>query len=176
MSTEPETIHRPPKISPVPDQAKYPGDVLLRPARDDESVLLSDLALRSKGHWGYDADFLESCREELTLTPELLTEERAHVAERDGRVVGFYTLAGRPPEGQLGHMFVEPEEVNKGIGRRLWEHALDTAATEGIRRILIEADPFAEAFYLAMGAVRVGEVPSGSIPGRVLPLLAFYRT
>ncbi len=150
--------------------------MLLRPAREDESALLSDLALRSKGHWGYDAAFLDACRAELTLTPELLTEERAQVAERDGRVVGFYTLAGRPPAGQLGHMFVEPDQVGGGIGRALWEHAIDTAATEGIRRILIEADPSAEAFYLAMGAVRVGEVPSGSIPGRVLPLLAYYGT
>lgn len=148
--------------------------MLLRPARDDESALLSDLALRSKGHWGYDADFLEACREELTLTPELLTDERARVAERDGRVVGFYTLAGRPPEGQLGHMFVEPELVSRGIGTALWAHAIDTAATLGIRRILIEADPHAEDFYLAMGAIRVGEVPSGSVPGRELPLLAYY--
>ncbi len=150
--------------------------MLLRPAHHHESALLSDLALRSKGHWGYDAAFLESCREELTLTPELLTEERAQVAERDGRIVGFYTLAGRPPEGQLGHMFVEPDQVNRGIGRQLWDHAIDTAAREGIRRILIEADPYAEAFYEAMGAIRVGEVPSGSIPGRELPLLAYYIT
>lgn len=148
--------------------------MLLRPARDDESALLSDLALRSKGHWGYDPDFLESCRAELALTPELLTEERAQVAELDGQVAGFYTLAGRPPEGQLGHMFVEPDQVGGGIGRALWEHALDTADTLGIRRILIEADPHAEDFYLAMGAIRVGEVPSGSIPGRELPLLAYY--
>jgi hypothetical protein len=33
----------------------------------------------------------------------------------------------------------------------------------------IDADPNAEAFYLAMGAVRIGQTPSGSIPGRVLP-------
>jgi GNAT superfamily N-acetyltransferase len=148
--------------------------VLIRPAHPEESALLSDLALRSKGHWGYDAAFLESCREELTLTEELITDERAHVAEKDGQVVGFYTLAGRPPEGQLGHMFVEPAHVNQKIGRRLWEHAIGTAEEEGIRRILIEADPYAEAFYEAMGAIRVGEIPSGSIPGRVLPLLAYY--
>jgi len=36
---------------------------------------------------------------------------------------------------------------------------------------MIDADPNAEGFYLKMGAERVGESPSGSIPGRMLPLL-----
>jgi hypothetical protein len=44
--------------------------VLIRPARPDECELLSELALRSKGCWGYDAEFLEACRAELTLVPE----------------------------------------------------------------------------------------------------------
>jgi hypothetical protein len=35
----------------------------------------------------------------------------------------------------------------------------------------IEADPHAEAFYLGRGARCVGTAPSGSIPGRMLPLL-----
>ena len=38
---------------------------------------------------------------------------------------------------------------------------------------LFESDPFAEGFYRAMGAVRVGDVPSGSIPHRNLPVLRF---
>ncbi|HBF81114.1 MAG TPA: GNAT family N-acetyltransferase, partial [Streptomyces sp.] len=31
-------------------------------------------------------------------------------------------------------------------------------------------------FYTAMGAVRVGAVPSGSVPGRMLPLLELALT
>ncbi|TCT06419.1 hypothetical protein EDC22_1111 [Tepidamorphus gemmatus] len=36
----------------------------------------------------------------------------------------------------------------------------------------VDSDPFAEGFYLAMGAQRVGEAPSGAIAGRMLPRLA----
>ena len=32
----------------------------LRPGRKGEARLLSDLALRSKGHWGYDQAFLDA--------------------------------------------------------------------------------------------------------------------
>jgi GNAT superfamily N-acetyltransferase len=139
----------------------------LRPARADEAGPLTELALAAKGHWGYDEAFLAACRDELTVTPQ----HRATVAERDGRVVGFYTLDGEPPEIELGMMFVAPAEIGTGVGRALWAHAVDEAARAGADRLTIDSEPHAEAFYLAMGAVRVGEIASGSIPGRTLPRL-----
>jgi GNAT superfamily N-acetyltransferase len=95
------------------------------------------------------------------------------VAESAGRVLGFYSLDGEPPEGELGTMWVEPDAIGTGVGRRLWQHAMEAAHIAGFMVLRIEAEPFAEGFYLAMGAERVGETPSGSIPGRVLPLLRF---
>lgn len=124
----------------------------LRPARPDECELLSDLALASKGHWGYHPEFLAACRAELTVTPE----QRATVAERDGRVVGFATLAGGPPEVELAMPFVAPDAIGTGVGRALWAHAVQAATRLGAERVTIDADPHAEAFYRAMGAVRVG--------------------
>ena len=143
----------------------------LRPGRKEEARLLSDLALRSKGHWGYDQAFLDACRAELTLTPEDVLARRVTVAEREGQVVGFYALAGTPPMGTLEDLFVEPDHIGTGVGRALWSHAMVTARTLGFERITLEADPGAEPFYLAMGARRCGSIPSGSIPGRLLPVL-----
>jgi N-acetylglutamate synthase-like GNAT family acetyltransferase len=143
----------------------------LRAARRDEARLLSELALRSKGYWGYDQAFLDACRAELTLAPEEVESRRVTVAERDGQVVGFYALAGEPPEGILVDLFVAPERIRSGVGRTLWEHAMVTARTLGFERLTLKADPGAEPFYLAMGAHRIGSVPSGSIPGRFIPLL-----
>jgi GNAT superfamily N-acetyltransferase len=146
--------------------------VRIRKARPDEAGELTELALRSKAHWGYDEAFMASCREELTVRPSEVGERRTALAERDGRVLGFTTVDGRPPEGAVGMMFVDPEALGQGIGRALFAHALDTARAAGFHRLTIDADPNAEPFYRAMGAVRIGETPSGSIPGRVLPLLA----
>jgi GNAT superfamily N-acetyltransferase len=148
----------------------------LRAGRKDEARLLTELALRSKGHWGYDQAFLDACRAELTLTPQDVEVQRVTVAERDGHLVGFYALAGQPPEGTLEDLFVEPDHIGTGVGRTLWEHAIDMARTLGFQRVTLEADPGAEPFYLAMGARRCGSVPSGSIPGRVIPLLEFSIT
>lgn len=146
----------------------------IRPARAGEAGLLSDLALRSKAHWGYDADFLEACRAELTVSADYITSAPVFVLEEDGRVVGFYGLREQGTELELLYLFVEPAAIGGGHGRRLWEHATGTAARLGFQTLTIESDPYAEAFYLAMGARRVGEVSSTLRAGRTLPLLEFH--
>ncbi|MEU7477418.1 GNAT family N-acetyltransferase [Lentzea sp. NPDC042327] len=143
--------------------------VVLRRARPDEAGVLTELAVAAKAHWPYDAAFLEAVRAELTVRPEDV-ERRLHVvAERDGVVLGWYGIGGTPPAGELTDLWVEPAAIGTGLGRALWDHAVASAA--GYDHLDIDADPYAEGFYLRMGAERIGESPSGSIPGRVLPRL-----
>lgn len=144
----------------------------LRPGTPGEAALLSDLALRSKAHWGYDAAFLEACRDDLTLDAAMAGA--AVVAEADGMLIGFHLLLpedGEPDVGRLEMLFVDPKVMGHGIGRLLVWDAVSRAAARGWRALRLEADPHAEAFYLRLGARRVGEVPSAVVPGRVLPLL-----
>lgn len=156
----------------------------IRAARPDEAGELSALALRSKAHWGYDRRFLDACREELTIPAEQVTARRTWVAvaqdesgaensaRSHGRILGFGTIEGEPPAGELGMLFVDPAAIGRGVGSALFTHLAATANKLGFHRLTIASDPNAEPFYLARGAVRIGTVPSGSIPGRVLPLLA----
>ena len=143
----------------------------IRPARAEEASALTELALRSKAVWDYDAAFMAKCRAELTMQPSDVLERRTHVAEADGAVVGFVTVCGAPPEGELGELYVEPAAIGGGVGRALLDAALRIARGAGFTSLAIHADPHAEAFYLRRGAKRVGSVPSGSIAGRMLPLL-----
>jgi GNAT superfamily N-acetyltransferase len=151
-------------------------DLRLRPGRESEAAALSALALRSKGHWGYDQAFLEACRSELTLTAEQAAE--ATVAEVGGVAAGFALLAAADPDGDAGErvgelamLFVDPTHIGGGLGRLLLDAAVRTARDRRWSRLRVESDPGAEGFYLAAGAARVGTVPSGSVAGRELPLL-----
>jgi GNAT superfamily N-acetyltransferase len=146
---------------------------MIRRALPSESALLSALALRSKAHWGYDAEFLEACREALRVTPDYVERAPVFVAEEGARVVGFYGLGEKDGDADLLFFFVEPDAIGRRHGKRLWRHAVTTARSLGYRRLRIESDPYAEGFYLAMGAVRVGEAPSDAVAGRLLPLLRF---
>ncbi|MFF3493535.1 GNAT family N-acetyltransferase [Streptomyces sp. NPDC002795] len=144
----------------------------LRPARPDEAARLSALALRSKAHWGYDEAFMAACVDELTLRPSEVTRRRTTVAEDgDGRLIGLVTLEGAPPVGELGLMFVDPDAIGLGVGRLLFAHLRDTAREAGFMKVSWAADPNAVPFYEAMGGRHAGVIPSGSIPGRTLPLM-----
>ncbi len=143
----------------------------IRPAFPSEGPLLSRLALWSKGSWGYDDAFLQACAADLTLRPAQVAGAR--VLEDEGRVLGFSLLEGEGPEAQLSFLFVAPTVKGTGCGRRLWEDAVAIARQRGYRAIRIDSDPYAEGFYRAMGARRVGEVESTVIPGRLLPLMRY---
>jgi GNAT superfamily N-acetyltransferase len=146
----------------------------IRAARTDELAELHALALRSKAYWGYDEAFMTACSDELRVEAELAEAGRVRVAvaEPQRRLVGFATLEGTPPQGALGMLFIDPEAIGLGIGRLLFRHILAQAGESGFERLTIDSDPHAEAFYLAMGARRIGSTPSESIPGRELPLMA----
>ncbi|MEE8555192.1 MAG: GNAT family N-acetyltransferase [bacterium] len=143
----------------------------IRPAFPGEGPALSRLARCSKAYWGYGEGFLRAARAELTVSGTYLAGGRAFVAEREGPALGFYGLSieGQPPE--VDFFFVARESIGTGVGRRMWEHLLQTARGLGWPHLDIVADPNAEAFYARMGAVRIGDHRSRLIEGRTLPLL-----
>lgn len=145
----------------------------IRLANPKESENLSNLALRSKAHWDYDANFLELCRKSLTLTPQDIEGHPVYVFEENKQIVGFYKLEIQDNELDLSDLFVDPGKIGQGYGKKLWDHAIQKAKQLGFQKMSIHSDPNAEKFYLSRGSVRVGEIPSGAIPGRTIPLLEY---
>jgi GNAT superfamily N-acetyltransferase len=150
-------------------------NIEIRRALPEEAPLLSALAFRSKSHWGYDPDFLEMCRANLSYSPEELESSPVYVSlDTQGGVTGFYRLVPQVDGlAELDSLFVEPAAIGQGVGRRLWEHAVNMARSLGCAALEFQSDPHAEGFYLAMGAKRCGESESTVIPGRMLPLMRY---
>ena len=135
-----------------------PNTALVRPARQGEDVLLTELALRSvQQQWNYPADFMAWEPEAITVSPQHVNEMITNVLEEQGRVVGFYVLRGDGPEMELSRLMIEPDRIGAGCGKLLWDHAVTTAACLGVQTITIDSDPNAEGFYQRMGAVTIGE-------------------
>lgn len=143
----------------------------LRSARVAEADDLTELCLRSKAVWGYDASFMDACRAELTMTPAKIETSQVQVAELDGKIAGVARLCFSRDGAELAALFVEPETQRSGIGRALFDWAAAECRAHGATTMTIEADPGAVPFYRRMGARDVGVVPSGSIPGRFIPRL-----
>ena len=144
--------------------------IALRDARPDELDALSDLCMRSKAVWGYDAAFMAACRNELTLTTADLATSLQVATDHDA-LIG---VAQMEVDGDMAHLlklFVAPDRLRDRIGTRLLAWSMEMASALGACRLVIQADPGAVAFYRRHGARPAGSAPSGSIPGRMLPRL-----
>ncbi len=116
---------------------------------------------------------MTSCRDELAYTGSQIesTKYEFFVCEVEARITGFYALELLGPDvAELEALFVEPEMIGRGFGRTLIEHAKARATTLGIRQIVIQGEPNAQAFYEAAGGVCDGRRESSSISGRFLPI------
>jgi len=144
----------------------------IRRALPADAATLTRIAMASKRHWRYPERWIELWTEALTITPELVLQKEVFAAATAEAVAGFYALSGRERPAVLEHLWVHPDHIGTGVGRALFDHAMERAASLGAEVVEIESDPHAEGFYLRMGARRVGEqVTSVDGQPRSLPLL-----
>ena len=144
----------------------------IRAAERNEAAALTELAMRSKAHWGYDPDFMAAAQDDLAVSTAVLPQWWVWVAADEDRTLGFASLRPEEPGAlELVHLFVEPDAIGRGVGTRLWRHCVREAKRRGYRRLRLTADPNAEDFYRRRGAVRVSTVESPAVRGRLLPVL-----
>lgn len=147
--------------------------IQFRKAEASDAPALSELAFRSKAHWGYAPAQLEAWREDLTLSPSWVSLHPTYVAEIGDRIAGFFALFAEHGSWKLEHFWVAPEAMGQGVGRSLLTYAMAVAKEVGARELIIDSDPNAEGFYQACGAVRIGSLPApiDGEPQRELPVL-----
>ena len=142
----------------------------IRRALPEEADHLSDIALSAKRHWGYPERWMEIWRPQLTFSPDYFYENESWVAEVDDQPIAFYTLRDKAGNAWIEDLWVLPEYMGQGVGKRLFLHALSRSHELGYRILQLEADPNAVGFYEKMGMHKIGERHS-EVEGqpRILP-------
>lgn len=139
-----------------------------------DASTISDIAIRSKAHWGYDESFMLQAKGELTYGAPDIKNHTTFKAVDDELTMGFYQLIHVDELTiELDALFIDPTFIGQGLGEQLFHHAASKARQLGYQTMSIQSDPFAEGFYYKLGCAKVGEKPSLSIPGRVLPAMVF---
>jgi len=151
--------------------------VKIRRASPEEAATLTQIAQDAKRHWGYPEHWIQHWQDQLTISPDLITNNQVYVAEHENGIAGFYALVLNGKRAELEHMWVAPAHIGAGIGKELFVHAMQQAAGENVSAVEISSDPNAEGFYERMGARRIGEVPA-DMEGqpRVVPRLTIDPT
>lgn len=154
-------------------------DIEIRQATADQAERLSALAMRSKAHWGYPETFMNACRDELRVSRHDIEETdcQIYVCLKSGNAAGYYWLREVTAGNfELDAMFVDPPFIGHGIGAALMTHCLACLESVQATSLIINSDPNAVTFYTSFGAQHIGEIPSGSVPGRSLPQLQIRWT
>lgn len=157
---------------------------MIRPARNDESESLTHISFKSKAYWDYPEQFFDVWRNELTITQKYISDNDVFVLEENGFPIGFYSIVelknGIEISGikinkgyWLDHMFVLPEFIGNGFGKRMFEHLKNYCRNKNIIDLGILADPNAKSFYEKMGCNYQREYPS-TIKNRTTPFLKFW--
>lgn len=155
---------------------------MIRQAKISDAEFLTKLSFESKGYWGYPEAFFKVWSSELTITPGYITENDVVLYEIDGFIVGYYSIIELNKDIEvssdviiskgfwLEHMFIEPKNIGKGIGRNLFHYLRQRCSAKKITELGILSDPNACGFYENMGCAYVGEYPS-TIKNRTTPHL-----
>ena len=146
-----------------------------RPARPDELKAITSLAKRSKRFWGYSDEFMAALDEELSFRQADLDDERTRVEvlESEGRIIAALRMRRRTELAYLEDLWIDPETIGHGYGRLGFERACEIGREWGKGVMELEADPYAEPFYLHVGCQRVWMSPVTSVPGRSVPLMRY---
>ena len=137
-----------------------------------DAAALTAIAFEAKRQWGYPEAWIRAWAGTLTIAPGYVASNPTFSALEGGAAAGFCALRMGAGEARVDHLWVRPAHWRRGIGRALFRHAESVARAAGAQVLVVESDPNAEGFYLAMGAARVGRVPA-HMEGveRFLPLL-----
>jgi predicted N-acetyltransferase YhbS len=145
----------------------------IRPATAADIEEINVITLAAKAHWGYAQDQINAWRDDLLTRVESLAERPTLVAIENGSLIGVAQVDPTTTPWELVSCWVAPSHMRRGVGRALLRAIASEVACAGQDSLHIDSDPNAESFYLALGALRVGELPA-AIPGapdRVRPQL-----
>lgn len=140
----------------------------------ENAAALTEIAFAAKRHWSYPESWIKAWADVLTVTPDFIRQHETFVAVVDCQACGFYALLGHEDHVSLEHFWVSPAAMGRGVGRRMFAHAIARAKLLRLGRLEIESDPNAEGFYQKMGARRVGSrIGRVDTVERELPVLIF---
>ena len=103
-----------------------------------------------------------------------MRKKEFYVAELHGLVVGWSAIISKGEVCWLDDLWIDPEFIGRGIGTRMFEHAVARGRELGAARVELEAERHSVGFYEKMGARYTRDSEPG-VWGRISPSCARDR-
>lgn len=148
-------------------------NTFIRPATLLDLPAINEVMRLSKGHWGYDQNFMDKFLYYLGLTPEYLFMSSTRLLFLGDDLIGFYSLMPKKTGLELDHFFIHPQFMRSGWGMKLWKDCCKTVKELNVREFSLWSDPHAEQFYIKLGCKKVGKAKSDLLPNRYLSVYQY---
>ncbi len=141
-------------------------------AQAEHADSLTQIAIAAKRHWNYPEHWIQFWIPQLTISADYISSNEVWMMTDKEKPIAFYALSQNEDDWELGHLWVLPDHIGKGVGKQLFNHALERCNVLNIPELKIYADPNAQIFYEKMGAKKISENHSDLFgEDRVLPIM-----
>ncbi len=105
------------------------SDVVIRPMRREDLPRVMEIERAS-----YTAPWPEASFRGLLSR----TDASIHIAENEGRIVGYAACWAVMEQGELGNIAVAPGQRGRGIAKRLMDAVIEDMRERGVRELFLE--------------------------------------
>ena len=141
-------------------------------ARPEHADSLTQIAVAAKRYWNYREAWIQFWTPQLTISTDYISFNEVWMMTDKEKPIAFYALSQIEEGYELGHLWVLPDHIGRGIGKQLFDHTLKRCKLLNISALKIYADPNAQTFYEKMGANKISEHHSDLFgEDRVLPIM-----
>lgn len=146
--------------------------MLIEKAISEDHLSLTDLTVRSKSFWNYSEHQIKEWLPVLTISEAYIEEKEVYKLVKDDEIIAYYAyVANSPNVVLLDNMFVLPEYIGKGLGKKMMNDFLQRVKPQGCSKVILYSDPNSEGFYHSFGFEVIGQEKT-SIVGRFLPIMS----
>ena len=149
-------------------------EVRIIPAHEESLACINDLIVLSKSYWNWPEDYLRKALPLHKINPSYLRINCCfEIPDEDDELVAFVAVATSDTKVVLDNLWVRPDLIGKGIGRRACEHVFRLAREHDWTELWVVPDQPAIGFYEKMGFSDTGERVPSRVPGG--PVFSVYR-
>lgn len=135
-----------------------PEDMIYEQATAADREDLSNLAVRSKRHWGYSKEAMELWSENLTLTEDYINSHTVIKAVLEEEPVGFFSLEEIKPTTRIGHFWIDTPYLRKGYGSFLFRFMMNFLKEKSVENATLVIDPNTQKFFEKKGGKVINKI------------------
>ncbi len=137
----------------------------------DDHEILTNITKKSKAYWGYTQEQIDAWSELLTIAKNYIETHQVFKLVINNTTIAYYAYCYLDNDTvKLDNLFVLPEYIGSGFGKLLMHDFIDTIKKTETKKIVLDSEPNAQAFYEKFGFIKVGQLKT-SIKDRYLPIM-----